>query len=95
MDLFWIYQEDIILKCLIHLLNISKIKLIRMNEEVNIFYFYFCLYLCKLMLSIMLYFFNLFIFFKKKELMTYIMKDMVQENVLRFGLQSCLPFNFE
>lgn len=61
MDLFWIYQENIIIECLIHLLNMSKIKLIRMNEE---------------------------------EMMVYIQKHIVEENVLRFGLSSCLPFSF-
>jgi hypothetical protein len=44
MDLFWIYQEDIIIRCLIHLLNISKIRLIRMNEEVNKYKYKYCFF---------------------------------------------------
>ncbi len=34
LDLFWIFQERIIFDCLVHLLKLSKTKLMRMEVEV-------------------------------------------------------------
>lgn len=36
LDLFWIYQENIILDCLVHLLKMSKFKLLNLEAEVII-----------------------------------------------------------
>lgn len=39
LDLFWIYQEKVIFDCLIHLLKLTKNKLLNMDLEVIKFLF--------------------------------------------------------
>jgi len=45
LDLFWIFQENVIFDCLIHFLKLSKKKLMRMDVDVKfLFQFIFLIF---------------------------------------------------